>query len=232
MCVTGTDTVRKRPNVKRRYVEVTINKAPSVCHLDQQIQNLTRNQDCLWALSLPASPSSFLSHFPLPLREQKHNLTSSRCEYIHSQHFLSLVLLLNAAYRWFGGGKVGKFSHTAKAPPVMCLSDQGQGPPGRPSWNHTLLCLGCPHAHLTEGHLAWEEEIYFFLKNISHSEKWHGWATCVVRVVLILIQSEIQAGLSGLIIFFLKPKSHCKAKMEWLEFQKTSAYALSPILVM
>ena len=33
-------------------------------------------------------------------------------------------------------------------------------------------------------------------------------------------------------LYFVKPQLHCKAKMEWLEFQKTSAYELSPLWVM
>ena len=33
-------------------------------------------------------------------------------------------------------------------------------------------------------------------------------------------------------LYFFKPRFHCKAKVEWLEFQKTSAYELSPIWVM
>lgn len=56
MCVTSPNAVRKKPNVKVRYAEVTINMSPNVEHLEQLIQNMTRDWACPVGTVFQADP--------------------------------------------------------------------------------------------------------------------------------------------------------------------------------
>lgn len=61
MCATSPSAVTKNPHVKLRYAEVTINMSLHVYHLEQSIQNVTRDWACPVGTVLQADPFKFCS---------------------------------------------------------------------------------------------------------------------------------------------------------------------------
>lgn len=86
MRVTSQRAVRKKLNVNLRYVEVTRKMPLHVCHLEQWLQNLTKDWDCPVGTVFPADPLRFAQR--LHLRGITHNFAFLRCDFIILQHFL------------------------------------------------------------------------------------------------------------------------------------------------